>query len=129
MTPETSNNTDKPREHAGSKKPVTEEYILHNSIHMKFGTGAERMMERSMKSSAIAARLHRTELTVTRMLTAGKTLPTIPHMVDPNVYKLHFSKADVDSVPPKNGHLSRKTTGQQLLKPETCIILNHRLSL
>lgn len=50
------------------------------------------------------------EVTVTQMLTAGKTLPTVPFTwMDLKVYKLHFSKAD--SVPPKNRHLSRKQLG------------------
>lgn len=113
VTPETSNNTDKPREHAGSKKPVTEEYILRNSIHMKLRNRRNWISswENDGKWAWRALQWHQgyivTEVTVTQMLTAGKTLPTIPSTwVDPNVYKLHFSKAD--SVPPKNGHLCRK---------------------
>lgn len=115
MTSETSN-TDKPREHAGSKKPVTEEYTLHNSIHMKFRNGRNLISnwENDGKGAWRALQWQQgyimVEVTVTQMVTAGKTLPTVPFTwMDLKVYKPHFSKAD--SVPPKNRHLSRKQLG------------------
>lgn len=121
VTPETSNNTDKPREHAGSKKPVTVEYIPRNSIHMKLWNRRNRIIscENDGKGAWRALQWPQgyivTEATVTQMLTAGKTLPTIPSTrVDPKVYKLHFSKAD--SVPPKNGLTSVENNRATVIK-------------